>query len=266
MLKANTLGQQGVIVPIITPYQQQDIFRVIDHLRQGGVRAIFLLGTTGEALQIRHADKLKLIHDVAAFIADDMQLLVGISSADMAQVIELKQAAHEARAIAAVISPLIVGDDVVQVVHTVLEAAPGPLFLYNYPAISRDLFIPITAIEDLCHDHSILGIKDSSGDLNYFHQLLACKARYPDFKVYFGPERQLQQVMQLPIDGFVPGTGNLAPALATRLWLEKEHGPWQAWNETKQQIIDTDTHYIHGLKILMQQRGLISDSQLFAGY
>ncbi len=256
----------GVIVPIITPYHQPDIFRVIDHLKQGGIRAIFLLGTTGEALQIQHQAKLALIRDVADYVKDDMQLLVGISTTELKQAIELMQTAYEVGAVASVISPLVVGDDVMAIVHTLLEAAPGSLMLYNYPAISRNLFIPLAAIQQWCHEKRILGIKDSSGDLVYFQQLLDCKIQHPHFKVYFGPEKQLQQVIQLPIDGFVPGTGNLAPALAARLWLEKASGPWQAWNATKQAIIEAGPSYIQGLKMMMQQRGLISASLVFPGH
>lgn len=253
---------QGVIVPIITPFKQHEIFNVIDHLRQGGVRAIFLLGTTGEALQLKHQDKLTLIRSVAGYLPNDMQLLVGISSSKMEESIELMQAADQAGAIAAVISPLVVGNDVLQIVHTLLQACPASLFLYNYPAIARDRFIPISDILQLCTEPRMLGIKDSSGDLGYFKQLLACKSKHPAFKVYYGPEKQLQEAIQLPIDGFVPGTGNLVPDLAVRIWQEKENGPWQAFEAAKQQIIMTDKHYIQGIKMLMQQQGRISNSQL----
>lgn len=264
MLPSSRPLQNGVIVPVITPYHQQEIFRVLDHLKTGGVQSVFLFGTTGEALQLSHQDKLRLMPEVARYLNGSMSLLIGISSPSMDETIELMQAAHAVRAAAAVISPLIVGEDVLKVVHTLLQTCEGELFLYNYPALTRQQFIPLSAISEWVREPRILGIKDSSGDLDYFQQLMALKAQHPSFRVYYGPEQQLRKVIQWPIDGFVPGTGNLEPALACRLWREKENAPWQDWEATKAQILKTNPLYIQGLKTMLLQRGIICSDRLQA--
>lgn len=254
---------QGVIVPIITPSIHLEILNVIDHLRRGGVKTIFLLGTTGEALHINHKDKLQLIRTVADNLPEDMQFLVGVSSPLIDQSIELMQTAVQAGAVASVISPLIVGEDVLQIIHTLLQSSQGPLFLYNFPMLTQGKFIALTDIQTLLKEPRILGIKDSSADLTYFEQLLAFKNQHPHFKVYYGPENNLATALKMNIDGFVPGTGNLAPQLAVHLWQEKEKGPWDEWLEIKEKINKTDQNYIHALKKCLKQDGIISDASHF---
>lgn len=250
---------QGVIVPVVTPRNQTEILNVLDYLKKGGVKTIFLLGTTGEAAKISLKDKLKLIHLVSDYLKDDMQWLVGISTPNIKQSAELMQVAYEAGATASFVSPLMMGQDIMSVVHTLLKTCPGNLFLYNYPALTKEEFIPIADIEKLLNEPRILGIKDSSADFDYFKQLVALKKQQPHFKVYYGAEKNLSEAFLLDIDGFVCGTGNVAPELAIKLWEEKENGPWQAWYQIKEQTKKKDPSYILALKAALRKRGVISD-------
>lgn len=258
---------RGVIVPIITPYHLSEIFALIDHIKQGGVTTIFLLGTTGEALKVPHLEKIKLIGLVNEYLTknndDHIQLLVGITSRDMHECIELMKIAHQAGAFASVISPLVVDKDATLVVETLLKNGPGDILLYNYPTISNGQFIPIQAIKTLLSEERIIGIKDSSGNVDYFNSLLTCKEMHPSFKVYFGPEKSLDQMLKQNIDGFVPGTGNICPELACRLWSEKEKGPWKEWDSFKEKIKDKSDNYVIALKMLLKEMGYISNGQLF---
>lgn len=253
--------RSGPIVPIITPYRQHEIFSVIDHLKKGGITSIFLFGTTGEALQLPHQDKLKLMREVAEYVKDDMQLLIGISSPRMEESIELMQAAEETSAAASVILPLIISDDVQHVIHTLLQNGRGKIFLYNLPKLTRDKSIPVADIYPLLSEERILGIKDSSANMDYFKQLMTCRERNPDFKMYYGSEDGLRAAMPLGIDGFVPGSGNFAPQLAARLWQERENGPWDEWEAIRRTIRSHDSNFIFGLKKLMQQEKIISDER-----
>lgn len=259
---------QGVIVPIITPHILDDIFPVIDHLKSNGVKTIFLFGTTGESLYIPHETKIQLIKSVTKYLAKDthspMQLLVGISSDTIFKTLDLMRLAHECGAYASVISPLMIDHDALFVVHTLLQNAPGNLVLYNFPAMTNDLFIDIREVSALVLENRILGIKDSSGDKDYFNSLLKTRENHPDFKIYSGPEHNLPETLKLNIDGFVPSTGNVCPDLACRIWAEKENGPWTEWLGVKEQIKNQNPNYILAIKQLLKAKNIIRDEQLFS--
>lgn len=253
---------RGVIVPIITPCNIDDIFLLIDHIISGGVQVIFLFGTTGEALKVDFDLKKKLIPKVATHVGQRAQLVVGITCPRIEESIELMNLVHASGACASVIAPLIFNTECAPTIKTLLKSGTGNLLLYNYPAIAAGRFIPISFIESIQSEKRIIGIKDSSGDLTYFDQLLKYKS--PTFRVYYGPESNLNIALERGCDGFVPGTGNAAPELAAAIWEKKESGPWDNWKAAKAEISSKDKHqYLFSLKQVLYEKGLISDPKLW---
>ncbi len=254
---------QGVIVPIITPYHFSELLPLIDHIVAGGVSMIFLLGTTGEALKLQQGQKKELIVKAAKHLQNRARLLVGITSQNISDTLDLFAFANQAGAAASVIAPRILSKDCAGVIEKILSSTSGNLLLYNYPALSEGKPIPLEQITPFLSEKRVLGIKDSSGDFTYFDALLKMREK-SHFKVYYGPERNLQEALKRRIDGFVPGSGNVEPKLACALWEKKENGPWEAWQELKAAILRRNPeNYILGLKLLLKERGIITDARLF---
>jgi 4-hydroxy-tetrahydrodipicolinate synthase len=59
----------------------------------------------------------------------------------------------------------------------------------------------------------IIGIKDSSGDLDYFQQLMTLRTERPDWSIMIGPEAMLPEAMAVGGDGGVAGGANAFPRL-----------------------------------------------------
>ncbi len=246
-----------IIVPIITPYHFNEITRVIDHIIAGGVRAILLVGTTGEFLKLTTAQKKTLIHIASDHIGDRAQLLIHITSPTLADTIDLMHTVDQTQALASVVIPLLLG---AHSIETLLSSSTGNLFLYNNPQLTQGQSLPI---KDIPLHPRIFGIKDSSGNPAYFDELLKLK-KNSSLKVFYGPESHLHQALHKDIDGFVPGTGNIAPQLACALWEKKDHGPWDEWQALKATIKAKNPHnYIAGLKLMLNEIGIISDARLF---
>lgn len=252
----------GVIIPIITPYCFSDLFPLIDHLIVAGISKIFLLGTTGEALQIQHNQKKELIRQAAFYIGGRAQLLVGITSRSLEESIELMHLAHDSGAIASVIAPLVLDANCPHIIEKLLSSSPGNLLLYNYPRLSNGAFIPIEEIAPFFSEERVLGIKDSSGNFPYFDQLL--KEKDEQFLVFYGSENHLSEALEKQIDGFVPGSGNIEPHTVCALWEKKQQGPWKQWMQLKEAIKERDEgNYIVGIKRLLKENGWIKDDSLF---
>lgn len=64
----------------------------------------------------------------------------------------------------------------------------------------------------------IVGMKDSSGDLEYFQQICRIKQDRPDFTVLIGPEHLLPEAIQAVGDGGVNGGSNVIPELFVKLY------------------------------------------------
>lgn len=253
----------GVIVPVVTPFLFSDICPLIDHIIEGKVSMIFLLGTTGEALKLQQERKKELIKKVGKHLQNRAKLLVGITSPTISDTLELWESALEAKAAAAVIAPAYLSQDCSSVIEKLLTTSSGNLLLYNYPALTAGQPIPIEQIIPFLDEPRLLGIKDSSGDFAYLDTLLRIR-KERRFKIYYGRERNLQEALKRKIDGFVPGNGNVEPKLACALWEKKENGPWKDWQKLKIAIQNiSPENYIQGLKLLLKDQRLISDARLF---
>ncbi len=89
----------------------------------------------------------------------------------------------------------------------------GKIFLYNLPT-----FHPVNRefILQCFRDERIAGIKDSSGDTEFFRWLLSLKKERPDFQVFHGNEElygALSASEFTDVDGLVAGNANVHPAL-----------------------------------------------------
>ncbi len=128
-------------------------------------------------------------------------------------------AAESAGADAIVVSaPYYFGADdetIVRHVEAVAAAVRVPTLLYNIPQTTHNP-MSAAAVGRLAADPAVIGIKDSSGDMELLRSHLALAKRYP-FRVLQGAEDQMARSLRWGADGLVPGLGNVAPQLFVRL-------------------------------------------------
>jgi 4-hydroxy-tetrahydrodipicolinate synthase len=89
--------------------------------------------------------------------------------------------------------------------------------LYNMPSLTK-VWFEIDTLRQLSELEQIVGVKDSSGDLEYFGQLISLREERPDWSLMMGPEALLVEAIQLGADGGVCGGANVFPTLFTRCY------------------------------------------------
>jgi 4-hydroxy-tetrahydrodipicolinate synthase len=89
---------------------------------------------------------------------------------------------------------------------------PLPLFLYNLPPLTKTPY-ELETVRHALDQPRIAGLKDSSGDLEYFQRVAALLPRRPDWSLFMGPEDKLLDALQLGGHGGVSGGANLFPKL-----------------------------------------------------
>ena len=216
------LKLSGVIPPMATPLDSaggldiDGVERLVAKLIGGGVHGLFVLGTTGEGVSLAYRLRLQLIEQVCELVEGRIPVLVGVTDTSLAESLELAGAAYGAGADAVVLAPpYYLPLDSVQVethARRFAEASPLPVVLYNIPSCTHNAFDLLT-IQRCRELENVIGVKDSSGDMEFFGELLSTFRDEPGFSGMIGPENQIASAVLAGADGGVCGGANLLPHL-----------------------------------------------------
>lgn len=218
----------GIIPPMITPLRDYDeldiegLERLIHRMIDGGISALFILGTTGEAPSLSYRLRRDLIKETCRIVDGKVPILTGITDTSLIESAALARYAAEQGSDAVVTSaPYYFPSgqpELRDYLEHLLPELPLPLVLYNMPALTKTSFHR-EVIEWAFDQENIVGLKDSSGDLVYFRKMqrLAAEKR-PDWTVLIGPEELLGECVLLGGHGGVNGGANLHPSLYVSLY------------------------------------------------
>jgi len=218
---------RGIIPPMVTPLLDRDTLdtagleRLIEHILTGGVHGLFILGTTGEAPSLSHRLRCELIERVCGQVKGRVPVLVGITDTCFVESLNIASKAKDAGAQAVVLAPpyyFPAGQaELLEYLRHLTPELPLPLFLYNMPSHTKLIFEPAT-VQTAAEISGIVGLKDSSGNMAYFHQLQSLLKDRPDFSLLMGPEELLAEAILLGGHGGVCGGANLVPKLYVDLY------------------------------------------------
>src|SRR5687768_10469186 len=135
------LPLRGIIPPMITPLTPDvrldvpSLGRVIEHVLGGGVSAIFILGTTGEATSLPQDVRRELIQNAVRLVNGRVPVLVGVTDTVQAQGLALARFAADHGVDGVVVStPYYVipsQSELIAYVNAFISGQPLPVILYN---------------------------------------------------------------------------------------------------------------------------------------
>ncbi len=197
---------QGIIVPLITPLETPETIdragteRMVRRVIEGGVNALFLLGSTGEGPALTARARCEFIDVAVAAAGGALPVLVGISGASGAEAVEAgKFAAREGVSAVVAAPPCYLPATEAELVcyYERLAGEVGlPVYLYNMPALTSVNISPELAAK-LADRENIAGYKDSSGDLAAFRRAVKLLGGRPDFSLLVGPEHLTLPALQM---------------------------------------------------------------------
>jgi 4-hydroxy-tetrahydrodipicolinate synthase len=268
----------GILPPLVTPLCGRDALdepgleRLLEHVLAGGVHGIFILGTTGEGPSLSYRLRRELIERTSRQVARRVPVLVGITDTAFQESLNVARWAADAGADALVVAPpyyLPEGQPELQeyLDHLVPEL-PLPLFLYNMPALTKVAFEPET-VRRAMDQPRVVGLKDSSGNMTYFHRVLGLLQQRPDWTLLVGPEEMLADTVLAGGHGGVNGGANLFPRLYVRLFETARAGDVARARALHQHVMAVSENLyrvgrhpsaiIKGLKCALSLRGLCQD-------
>lgn len=269
----------GIIPPMITPLTERDALdvngleRLIERMIDGGISGIFALGTTGEAPSLSYRLRRELVERTCQIVDGRVPVLVGITDTSLVESAHLAKHCANCGADAVVTSAPFYfpaeQPELKEYLQQLLPELPLPLMLYNMPALTKTSFSGDVVRWAMDQD-SIVGLKDSSGDLVYFRKMLRLAVdRRPDWSLLVGPEELLAEVVLMGGHGGVNGGANLNPRLYVDLYNAAKNGELEKTRKLSARVlalsesIYTVGHYgsaiIKGLKGSLSVLGVCDD-------
>ena len=247
--------KRGIIPPVATPLtaagelDRPALRRLCTRMLDAGVHGLFVLGTTGEAPSLSSAMRRIIVEEVCSVSGGRAPVLVGVTDTSLEEAVCLSQHAHRCGAAATVMAPPyyfpISQDELESYVRRFVELSPLPLYLYNFPGMTKVRF-EIETLRRLGRLPNVAGLKDSSGDLDYFRAALAAVSDFEDFAVFMGPEELLAQGLHLGATGGVTGGANLFPELYVNLYRAVTEGRVDQERELQARLMTLSSR-IYGL-------------------
>ena len=208
---------EGVFTALVTPFRdgaldERALQDAIEQQIAAGVDGIVPCGSTGEAATLSHAEHRRVVEVAVAAARGRVQVLAGTGSNSTQEAIELTLHAKEAGADGALlISPYYnkpTQDGIVAHYAQVARQTAFPLVVYNVPGRTASNILPAT-IARLAEIEQIVGVKESSGDLNQIAHVIA--AAPPGFSVLSGDDWATLPMLALGARGVISTASNLVP-------------------------------------------------------
>jgi len=231
---------------MVTPLRGRDeldiegLERLIERILGGGVDGLFILGTTGEGPSLSYRLRRDLIERTCRQVRGRVPVLVGITDSAFVESVDLARHAAATGADALVLAPPFYfseGQPELQeyLDHLVVEL-PLPLVLYNTPANTKVQY-GLDAVRRAMDQPRIIGLKDSSKDMNYFQQVVGLLPRRPDWSLLIGPEELLAEAVRAGGHGGIPGGANLFPKLYVQLCASARNGDTDRTGQLHAQVM-----------------------------
>lgn len=220
------LKLKGIIPPMVTPLNAnggldvKGLEKLIEHLINGGVHGIFLLGTNGEAPSLSYALRKELITMACTFIGGRVPVLVGITDTSFDGSLDIAAHSKEAGADAVVVAPPyylpISQEEMMDYLERLIPPLSLPVMMYNMPSCTK-LHLSLETVKK-AKELGAIGIKDSSGDMSYFYSLIEAFKETPEFSIIVGTELFLPETIIYGGHGAVAGGANFLPELFVDLY------------------------------------------------
>jgi 4-hydroxy-tetrahydrodipicolinate synthase len=221
------MNLHGIIPPIVTPMKDNEdvdldrLRRLIDHMLAKGVHGIFVLGTTSEFYALDEAEKQAVIATAVEHVRGRVPVMAGTGAETTREAIRLTRMAEREKVDAvSVITPYYIYPTQAEIAdhfRKIAESTSTPVLLYNNPAVCGGVKIDVETVARLAEIPNIVGIKDSSGDLQGLIEYVRVTPANK-FAVFQGRDTLIVPALQFGAKGSVPGTCNIAPDLCVGIY------------------------------------------------
>ena len=213
----------GCGVAVITPFTSDTVDyaalrRLLDFQLDGGVDAVIVCGTTGEAATMSYVERMRTIETAVRHVDGRVPVIAGTGANSTETAVTLSRDA----VLAGVDGLLVVTPfynkatqrGLVRHYETIVGAVTRPVILYDVPSRTGVKCAPETYAK-LAEHPNIIGVKEASGD---FAQIQRTRELCPaDFYIWSGNDDETAPIMLLGGSGVISVAANVVPREMVRL-------------------------------------------------
>ncbi len=259
---------RGTGVALVTPFNEdmsvdyEALGQLVDHVSQGGVDYLVVMGTTAEAPTLAPDEKIKVLEFVKSRNAKNLPIVFGMGGNNTRVLVEqYKNFEHEVDALL-LVTPFYNRPNqtgLIRHYEAIADVSPKSILLYNVPKRTGTNLEADSVITLSQHD-KIIGIKEATAG-NFDQQDAIRTGVSEDFLVISGDDDLIIPFMQHGGHGVISVIANAMPAETSTLVksaLKGDFSQAEIDNEIIQPFIDLifTEGSPTGIKSLLQARGI----------
>ena len=250
-MSSNPKLLRGVVPPVCTPFtadyevDEKSLRKLINHLIDGGVHGLFVLGSTSEVAYLtdkRRADVIRIAIDETK---GRVPVVAGAIDMTTLRVNEHVRAAVEAGLDGIVLTaPFYVRthpEEIALHFKLVKEACGDvPLYAYDIPVAANGVKLETSIVLKMAKEGVIQGLKDSSGNDAGIRAVVlgAQKMGLKEFVVLTGSELTVDSALMAGAHGVVPGIGNIDPVGYVKIFDYVAAGDYKAARAEQERLTE----------------------------
>jgi 4-hydroxy-2-oxoglutarate aldolase len=259
----------GVFPALTTPYDRDgsvslgDLKHNILLYNKTDLAGFVALGSTGESVLLSHAEMEGVLITVKEFAAKEKKLIAGCGAESTAETIgRVKRASELGYDAALVKTPYYYKPfykPAAQIAHyrSVADASPIPVLLYSVPQFTG-VALEASDVATLCEHPNIIGIKDSSGNVQRLAEMIASTP--PSFQILVGSASTVFPSLTIGARGAILALACALPEKCCAIYQLQRNGQLDLARELQNVLVRASKNVVSemgiaGVKFVMDQRG-----------
>jgi len=185
---------EGIFAAITTPFYPDArlYLRKLEHnverYSRTPLSGLVVLGSTGEPVMLGDEESREVLRTARGAAADDKVLIAGVARESVVQTLKLAEFAADQSYDAVLVrtphfyTPQMTNAAMLNYYRMVADASALPVVLYNIPKFTK-YDLPVEVIAELASHPNIIGLKDSSGNVERIAAVVAATNDLPRRKV-----------------------------------------------------------------------------------
>ncbi|GMQ30933.1 4-hydroxy-tetrahydrodipicolinate synthase [Algoriphagus confluentis] len=209
---------KGTGVALVTPFLDDysidfdSLKKLIDHVVEGGVDYLVVLGTTGEAATLTSSEKKEVLKASLSYNQGRVPVMLGIGGNNTHAVVnEIDNTDFYGVAGLLSVNPYYnkpTQEGIIAHYTAIANASPVPVMLYNIPGRTMSNMSAETTLA-LSHHPNIIGMKEASGNLEQCMQIASQMPK--DFLLLSGDDLLTKAIQSIGGSGVISVLANALP-------------------------------------------------------
>jgi 4-hydroxy-2-oxoglutarate aldolase len=261
---------QGIFPALTTCFDHEGnlyktkILHNVSKLNQIALSGYVVCGSTGETPLLAAQERIQVMEMVREASADGKTLIAGVGSESVHETVLLANRAAEIGYHAALVLTPHYYRNLMQQPETqalyfraVADRSKLPVLIYNVPAVTG-YDLPVNTIAELSYHPNIIGMKDSSGDMQKLAELVPVVK--PGFQLLTGAGARLAEALEIGAAGAVLAIADALPYACVTIWEAFRRRETNAARDWQARILRASElvprkHGVAGLKHAMDLNG-----------